>query len=236
MLHTSKVTRWHADAYKQLLDSANCMKNLKARLRLYFFMTLCLVTLSPMWAPSVVFAVQLESPKCHQRPGGRYLLDRAISWDDGNTEQTGYDKGGAVQSFVATDCEFERIPQRPAINNSTGASNITATTALLNGKVISTGCPPETVDPTPATVHIYWGTADGGNALAKWEHDVNLGTQPTAVFGAYMSGLTANTTYYYRSFIRNSAGEAWAASSASFTTTDLVNSRFSADTRYTSIQ
>jgi hypothetical protein len=84
-------------------------------------------------------------------------------------------------------------------------------------------------------VHIYWGTADGGNALAKWEHDVNLGTQPTAVLGAYVSGLTADTTYYYRSFIRNSAGAAWAASSASFTTTGLVNSRFSADTRYTSI-
>ena len=124
---------------------------------------------------------------------------------------------------IAFASDLDRIPGLPAVTNYTGASDITATTALLTGKVISRGCPPHNVATTPATVHIFWGTVDGGNTAAKWQHDVNLGIQPGSVFAAYVAGLTPCTTYYYRSFLRNSAGAVWAGSSDSLTTRDIVN-------------
>ena len=127
------------------------------------------------------------------------------------------------QCTVTFDSDLDRIPAIPAVTNYTGACDITATTALLTGKVICRGCPPHNVVATPSTEHIFWGTVDGGNTAAKWQHDVNLGIQPGSVFSAYVSGLTATTTYYYRSYMRNSAGAVWADSSQSLTTADLVN-------------
>jgi hypothetical protein len=124
---------------------------------------------------------------------------------------------------IAFASDLDRVPGLPAVTNYTGASDITATTALLTGKVISRGCPPHNVVTTPATVHIFWGTVDGGHTAAKWQHDVNLGIQPGSVFAAYVAGLTPCTTYYYRSFLRNSAGAVWAGSSQSLTTRDIVN-------------
>ena len=127
------------------------------------------------------------------------------------------------QSEIAFASDLDRVPRLPVINNYTGASDITATTALLTGKVISRGCPPHNVASTPATVHIFWGTVDGGNSAAAWEHDVNLGIQPGSVFSAFISGLTPDTIYYYRSFMRNSAGAVWADASDSLVTGDLLD-------------
>jgi len=127
------------------------------------------------------------------------------------------------QCAVIFDSDFDRMPGLPAVTNYTGACDITATTALLTGKIISRGCPPHNVVTTPATVHIFWGIVDGGNTAAKWQHDVNLGIQPGSVFAAYVSGLTATTTYYYRSYMRNSAGAVWADSSSSLVTAELAN-------------
>lgn len=130
---------------------------------------------------------------------------------------------GPRQGTVKFASDLDRVPGLPVVTNYTGASDITATTALLSGKVISRGCPPHNVVATAATVHIFWGTVDGGNTAVKWEHDVNLGIQPGSVFGACVSGLTPNSTYYYRSYLRNSAGAVWADYSQPFTTGDLVN-------------
>ena len=124
---------------------------------------------------------------------------------------------------VAFNSDLDRIPAIPAVTNHTGASDITATTALLTGKVISRGCPPHNVVATPATLHIFWGRVDGGNTATGWQHDINLGIQPGSVFAAYVAGLTPAATYYYRSFLRNSAGAVWAATSQRLTTGDLVN-------------
>lgn len=122
---------------------------------------------------------------------------------------------------TAFDSDLDRIPGIPAVSNYTGASDITATTALLTGKVISRGCPPHNVATTPATVHIFWGTVNGRNTATKWQHDANLGIQPGSVFTAYVAGLTPCTTYYYRSFLRNSAGAVWADTSDYLTTRDI---------------
>ena len=99
----------------------------------------------------------------------------------------------------------------PLINNAGCASNITSASATLNGNLTSTGG-----DNT--TVHIYWGTGDGGTTPASWAHDENLGTKGLGAFTKEISSLVASTTYYYRCYASNPAGSTWVGSTSSFTT------------------
>lgn len=82
--------------------------------------------------------------------------------------------------------------------------------AKLNFNVTSTGN-------EPPSVTVYYGTADGGILPASWTSSVAAGTiagpGTTAV-----TGLSANTAYFYRAAAVNSAGTSWAPASGSFTT------------------
>ena len=112
----------------------------------------------------------------------------------------------------------------PTVTNSGGASDITSTTARLNGEVTSTG------GENP-TVHIYWGTTDGGTTTGNWDNDVNLGTKGTGTFYTDVSGLdTGTTTYYYRCYATNSGGTDWADSTDSFGHTTTLNRQVAAST------
>ena len=99
----------------------------------------------------------------------------------------------------------------PTVTNSTGVSDITTNSATLNGEVISTSA-------DNPTVHIYWGDTDGGTTVDNWENDINLGAKGAETFSAQITNLTSNTTYYYRCYVINSAGESWADSTQTFTT------------------
>ncbi|MGA9047660.1 MAG: trypsin-like peptidase domain-containing protein [Dehalococcoidia bacterium] len=99
----------------------------------------------------------------------------------------------------------------PTVINGNGAANITSTGAMLNGDLTSDGG-------AATTVTIYWGTSDGGTTPSAWANNVSLGTEPAGAFSDNIAGLTAGTTYYYRCSATNSAGSAWAPTSASFTT------------------
>ncbi|MDD5311412.1 MAG: fibronectin type III domain-containing protein [Dehalococcoidia bacterium] len=110
-------------------------------------------------------------------------------------------------------------PTAPTVTNSTGASNIKDTSAKLNGQVTSTGGEnPE--------VHIYWGSVDGGTNPANWAHDENLGVKAAGSFSKDISGLFDVFDYYYRCFASNSAGSAWAPSSAKFITASSGLTRY----------
>jgi hypothetical protein len=102
-------------------------------------------------------------------------------------------------------------PTTPAVTNGSGASNVTSTSARLNGEVTDTG------NQNP-TVHIYWGDNDGGSDQGSWDHDVSLGTKGAGAFYKDVTTLNPNTQYYYRCFAQNSAGSDWADSTESFTT------------------
>ncbi|MGC6582254.1 MAG: lamin tail domain-containing protein [Akkermansiaceae bacterium] len=95
----------------------------------------------------------------------------------------------------------------PAVDNDS-ATNIMATTATIGGSVTSGG---------PGNVTLYWGDNDAGTTAGNWDNAINLGSQ-SGSFNAALSSLTSATTYYYRSFISNAAGQAWAGSTASFNT------------------
>ena len=101
----------------------------------------------------------------------------------------------------------------PIIDNASGATEIKSTSVLLNGSLISTG-------QTPTEVWAYWGTSDGGTNRLNWSNTNYFGTNsancPVALT-TNITGLSANTSYYYRFCASNAIGLAWATSSVTFT-------------------
>ena len=104
-------------------------------------------------------------------------------------------------------------PGLPEVDNL-AATAVTATSAIANGNLIENG---EAAD--LATLTIYWGPGDGGTEPGSWANSSAGGTRTSpGTFTANLSGLQPNTSYFFRSFASNSAGDAWAASSETFTT------------------
>ena len=99
----------------------------------------------------------------------------------------------------------------PVVTNSSGATNITSTSARLRGEITDTGGQ----DPT---VHIYWGCEDGGDDADAWDEHVDVGTRGAGAFYADVSGLSPLTTYHYRCYGSNFGGDGWACTTANFTT------------------
>ena len=73
----------------------------------------------------------------------------------------------------------------------------------------------------PATVTLYWGTADGGTGT--WQNTINVsGTHGKGIVSSNLTGLTNKTTYYYRAKAQNSVGTVWASETKSFVATNTL--------------
>lgn len=118
---------------------------------------------------------------------------------------------GSVWADATIQFTTESGVSAPTVVNS-AATDITSSSARLNGEVTSTG------GENP-TVHIYWGNEDGGTTAESWDNDENLGTKGAETFYKDISGLSLSTTYYFRSYATNSGGNEWADSTAQFDTT-----------------
>ena len=100
----------------------------------------------------------------------------------------------------------------PYANNAGGATGITAVTAWLNGFLISTGS-------AETTVYVYWGNEDGVTNKTSWDHWADFGVCTQRQSLTTNVTLTQNTTYYYRFYASNAAGEdAWAFPPSGFVT------------------
>ena len=106
----------------------------------------------------------------------------------------------SVTSVVVTNPVVANLP----------ASPILASSATLNGQVISPGIS------TPF-VTLYYGTVDGNTNAASWAHSILIG-QTNGTFSASVTGLATNTTYYFTVFATNTGGSGWAQPSLNFTT------------------
>ena len=105
---------------------------------------------------------------------------------------------------------FSTLPPTNAVVTNLLATQIFATSATLNGQVLSTG------GQLPS-VWIGYGTNDGGTNILSWSNNIALGPK-SSTFSSLAAGLATNKTYYFNSFASNSAGIAAASPSFSFTT------------------
>jgi len=139
----------------------------------------------------------------------------AWTWAEIDALQIGGYIGGAddaraaqlTQAYVEIDYTLVGVP---TVTNSIGASNVSTTSARLNGEITSIG------GEIP-TVLIYWGDNDGGTNPAGWDYVEDLGIQ-SGTFYKDISGLNSGTGYYYRCYASNSYGSDWADSTTSFLT------------------
>ncbi len=104
---------------------------------------------------------------------------------------------------------FETLALPPAIEN-VAATNLLATSAEIGANVTETGG-------NLPMVTLFYGLSDGGTASGSWTQSLDLGVQAGAA-GETISGLTPDTTYYFRARAVNSGGTVWASSTAQFVT------------------
>jgi hypothetical protein len=99
----------------------------------------------------------------------------------------------------------------PAVDDSSGASNLQGASATLNGQLSETFY-------QATQVIVYWGTSDGGTTASAWANSTTLNLAADGPFGATVTGLSSGSNYYYRCYASNVSGLGWAPASASFQT------------------
>lgn len=120
------------------------------------------------------------------------------------------DRDGSRARFMGVILDGTVLASNPPTVVNSGASNIEPTTATVGGEVTDTGG-------ANPTVTLYWGDNDGGTTPGNWDNSVSFGSQ-SGVFSTGLTGLNPATTYYFRTFASNNAGDDWANSTATFST------------------
>ena len=110
-------------------------------------------------------------------------------------------------AYTVCSAVTPRTPVLPVVAVAE-ASNVTATTATLNGMLLSTG--------TVIEVKAYWGQTDGGTTPAAWSNSVSLGARSYGAFSSAITGLVPGSIYYARFWATNNSGAAWSPTAAVF--------------------
>lgn len=102
---------------------------------------------------------------------------------------------------------------RPAVNNASGATNITDNSAVLNGRLVSAGS-------AAATLSVFWGPVDGETNAAAWTDAggarLDFGPAGAGPYSTNVTGVTPGAYYYYRFYAENALGSRWAGSTETF--------------------
>ena len=120
--------------------------------------------------------------------------------------------GGSAWAPSTATFRTEPITKATVVNLP--ASNVTATSATMNGTIEDSG------NDAPYII-VYWGTADGGQNPTGWQNAFLLPKQE-GDFSIDISDLQGGTNYYYRAVATNAAGTAWSAESRSFQTSEIT--------------
>ena len=109
------------------------------------------------------------------------------------------------------------VDVRPVVDNANGATNVTQTSAALNGNLYSAD--------SSTALFVLWGAQDAGTNLSQWAH-TNSWVAPLA--SGYFStnvtspNLLANTVQYYRFYTTNNTRQNLAVTSSVFMTSDVT--------------
>ena len=116
---------------------------------------------------------------------------------------------GSGTDWASPVLDFTTPSAQPSVINL-AATEVFASSATVGAEVTNTGG-------DPPLVTIYYGTSDGGVTAGSWDSSLGLGPQSGQV-SVPLSGLNANTPYYFRARVANAGGSSWAPDSGSFTT------------------
>lgn len=122
-----------------------------------------------------------------------------------------YASNSGGEGWAASSGSFTTPVAAPASVVNRDATNVTGSSARLEGTVTDTG------SDTPNLIFFY-GTSDGGTNPAAWEKSASAGSD-NGEFSKTVSLLVPETTYYFRARAENSAGITWAPDSRTLTTT-----------------
>ena len=142
------------------------------------------------------------------------ILVHQCSWGSGAIKlvydaQWQYGQTGSKSTFTVRQFQAYGASNRPPeVSNGGGASLVTVNSATLNGQLITTGT-------ATTVVSVFWGTTDHGTNTVGWDHVTNFGMQTPGSLSTNVTGLSANTIYYYRFYGSNTNGVMWAAPTSS---------------------
>jgi hypothetical protein len=108
---------------------------------------------------------------------------------------------GDSWAWPASEFVANVIPDPPSVAN-TGASAVTTNTATLNASLLqgTNGSP---------VARFYWGTSNGGMNPSLWANTNSLALLDLGAFSTNLTGLIADTYYYYIVYVTNDFGETW---------------------------
>ena len=119
---------------------------------------------------------------------------------------------GTITSAAATvSLTITPVNDATLANAAAAYTGYTATTATLNATL--------TCDEATYSVYAYWGTTNGGSTAAQWQNSALVGTYSNVTAAALsqaVTGLTANTRYYFTFRAVSAAGELWAGNVLNF--------------------
>jgi hypothetical protein len=105
-------------------------------------------------------------------------------------------------------------PSMPYVNNSTGATTLSENSVSLSGN-LTTGL--------SAAAWFCWGITDGlTSSTSDWENVTSAGRVYEGVPFSSVINIETNTTYWYRTYVTNAAGVAWAENADFFNGTPSV--------------
>jgi hypothetical protein len=122
---------------------------------------------------------------------------------------TRFTSSGGVK-LEATDNGSSFTVARARVNNGAGASDLTMTSATLNGEL-------NAVDGL-THVWVYWGANDAMTLKWAWAETEYLGVRAVGSLSTNITGLFADKTYHYRFYASNATWDAWAPETAVFRT------------------
>lgn len=102
-----------------------------------------------------------------------------------------------------------------SIAENSNATDVSATSAVLNGKLVTAG-----TDTT--SVHLFWGDADGENVEENWSGSKtwNAPQYTGAEYSYSLSGLLPDRLYFFRFAADDGTSTTWAGESSAFITTE----------------